>query len=260
MSTWTRRLRSSAAAISIAAAVAAALPVGAAEEPVVIKASAEHPAAAKRASREENIGVATGVAVGALAGGPIGAMVGGAAGAWLGDRYHKQKVASAALAQDLADSESQRGQLAQNIETLNGSLQSERGDHNRLAQALARSQDLTTEVSFRTADATLSEDGAARLKKLAEFAQAVPGLKVRVCGHADPRGSEAYNQALSERRAQAVASVLSEAGIGADKLILEARGAQDSVSEAGDLDGYALERRVTVTLEKSEEGTLALVR
>jgi len=81
-----------------------------------------------------------------------------------------------------------------------------------------------------------------------------------VCGHADPRGSEAYNQALSERRAQAVASVLSEAGIGADKLILEARGAQDSVSEAGDLDGYALERRVTVTLEQSEEGTLALVR
>jgi hypothetical protein len=54
--------------------------------------------------------------------------------------------------------------------------------------------------------------------------------------------------------------VLSEAGIGTDKLILEARGAQDSVSEAGDLDGYALERRVTVTLEKSEEGTLALVR
>jgi outer membrane protein OmpA-like peptidoglycan-associated protein len=200
------------------------------------------------------------VAVGALAGGPIGAIVGGAAGAWLGDRYHRQKAESAALAQDLADSETQRGQLAQNIETLNGSLQSERGDHNKLAQALAHSQDLATEVSFRTADATLSEEESARLKKLAAFAQAVPSLKVRVCGHADPRGSEAYNQALSERRAQAVASVLSQAGIGADRLILEGRGAQDSVSQAGDLDGYALERRVTVTLEGTYGGVLALAR
>jgi outer membrane protein OmpA-like peptidoglycan-associated protein len=260
MSTWSRRLRDSAAAISIAAAVAAALPVGAAEEPVVVRASVEHPAAGKRASREENIGVATGVVVGAFAGGPIGAMVGGAAGAWLGDRYHKQKVQSAALTQDLADSETQRNQLAQNIETLNGSLQSERGDRSKLAQALAQARDLATDVSFRTDDATVGEDATARLKKLAVFAQAVPGLQVRVCGRADPRGSEQYNQALSEKRAQAVASVLSEAGIGADRLIVEARGAQDSVSVAGDLDGFALDRRVTVTLEGTGDGALALAR
>jgi outer membrane protein OmpA-like peptidoglycan-associated protein len=74
-------------------------------------------------------------------------------------------------------------------------------------------------------------------------------VKVRVAGYADPRGSEELNAALSERRADAVAAVLSQAGVDAGRIIVEAHGKAESTSAEGDLDGYAFERRVTVRIE-----------
>jgi outer membrane protein OmpA-like peptidoglycan-associated protein len=74
-------------------------------------------------------------------------------------------------------------------------------------------------------------------------------VKVRVSGFADPRGSEQFNTALSERRADAVAHVLIQAGVDASQLVVEAHGAADSKTAKGDLDGYAFDRRVTVKIE-----------
>src|SRR5205807_9439406 len=48
-------------------------------------------------SKQSDIGAVTGLAVGAAAGGPLGAVLGAAAGALLGDRYHRQAQARAAL-------------------------------------------------------------------------------------------------------------------------------------------------------------------
>jgi outer membrane protein OmpA-like peptidoglycan-associated protein len=88
-----------------------------------------------------------------------------------------------------------------------------------------------------------------RVKKLGALASAVPGAKVRVAGYADPRGTETYNLALSQRRADAVAAVLKDAGLGADRVIVEAHGADAATCAEGDLDGYAFERRVTLSIE-----------
>jgi outer membrane protein OmpA-like peptidoglycan-associated protein len=77
-------------------------------------------------------------------------------------------------------------------------------------------------------------------------------VKVRVAGYADPRGSEELNAALSERRADAVAAVLAQAGVEPGRIIVEAHGKTDSTSTDGDLDGYAFERRVTVRIEPVE--------
>jgi outer membrane lipoprotein SlyB len=91
--------------VGIAVAVAASLPVHADTTPTPDR----------KASKQENIGVLTGLAVGAAAGGPIGAVVGAAAGGLLGDRYHKQQVARQTLAADLSQSEAQRKQLTQHV-------------------------------------------------------------------------------------------------------------------------------------------------
>jgi OOP family OmpA-OmpF porin len=40
-----------------------------------------------------------------------------------------------------------------------------------------------------------------------------PDLRIEVAGHTDSRGAEAYNQDLSERRANAVATYLRDAGV-----------------------------------------------
>jgi OmpA-OmpF porin, OOP family len=67
------------------------------------------------------------------------------------------------------------------------------------------------------------------------------GRKLKIVGHTDARGSEPYNQALSERRAAAVRSYLkAEFGVAADQL--EIMGEGETAPVAGS-DPYAAENR-----------------
>ncbi len=233
MSVWTTKLRGPALGLTLVTACVAAGPLQAAEQ-------------GKPSSKQETIGVFSGMAVGALAGGPFGAVIGATAGAVLGDRYHQQAADKASLSANLSKSESVRGKLA-------GDLAHTQARGEALGQALDRTRDLETVVGFRTGDDTLSADDVGRLQKLGSLAGALGDVKVRVSGYADPRGSDSFNEALSERRADAVAHVLAEAGLNTDRLVVEAHGAKESKSAAGDLDGYAFERRVTVRIEQGGE-------
>ena len=87
MNTQTTRLRVGALGLTLATACMTALPAY----------SQDQVPQQQRASKQENIGVTTGFAVGAAAAGPVGAVIGAAAGAWLGDRYHKQATTSSTL-------------------------------------------------------------------------------------------------------------------------------------------------------------------
>jgi outer membrane protein OmpA-like peptidoglycan-associated protein len=90
---------------------------------------------------------------------------------------------------------------------------------------------------------------------------ALGDMKVRVSGFTDPRGSEQFNAALSQRRADSVAGVLTAAGVPADRIVVEAKGELDSTSTDGDLEGYAFERRVTVRIEQqSGESAVASLK
>jgi outer membrane protein OmpA-like peptidoglycan-associated protein len=231
MSVWTTKLRGPALGLTLVTAFAAANPTLAAE-----RASP---------SKQENIGVLSGVTIGALAGGPIGAIVGATVGAALGDHYHKQSAEKASLAANLSQSEATRTRLQ-------GDLVQTRAHGEQLGQVLDHTRNLETAVGFRTGDDTLSADDVARLQKMGALAGALGQVKVRVAGYADPRGSEELNAALSERRADAVAAVLGQAGVEQGRIIVEAHGKTDSTSADGDLDGYAFERRVTVRIEPVE--------
>jgi outer membrane protein OmpA-like peptidoglycan-associated protein len=238
--------------VSLAVAVTAASTGLAAESTTAAqpKPAAAAPAAApeRKGSRQETIGVLTGVAVGAAAGGPIGAIVGAAAGAWVGDHYHRQVLAREAASADLNRSEGEKADLSQKLASLDGSLHDAQTERSRLTAALTPAREVSTEVSFRTDDAQLSEEGVKQLKQLGTLAQGLPDLKIVVAGYADPRGSQAYNQALSQRRADAVAAVLHESGVATERLIVQAHGSDEAQCGEGDMDGYALERRVTVQL------------
>jgi outer membrane protein OmpA-like peptidoglycan-associated protein len=234
-------------ALAVAVACVAALPVRA-EETVTVQHTA---------SKQESIGVVSGLAIGAAAGGPIGAIVGAAAGGWLGDRYHKQAVARRELANGLDKSERDRTRLAQNVTELNGTLAHEQERGEQLGLALSHTDELQTDVSFRTNDDSIQTQAMSPLMKLGALAASLPDAKVRVSGYADPRGSEAVNQALSQRRAEAVAAVLTTAGVSPDRLIVEAHGKSEATSAEGDVDGYAFERRVTVRIERKSPEAVA---
>jgi outer membrane protein OmpA-like peptidoglycan-associated protein len=252
MSTWTTKYRAPLLTLTLAAAIAATLPVQAGETNEVA-IQAQKPAK-KSASKEENIGVASGLVVGAAAGGPVGAIIGAAAGAWMGDRYHQQSVKNASLKADLGKTEAERVRLARNVKELNGSLVD---SQSKLDQAVGRASDLETDVTFRTADTSLTPDAMKKLAKLGNLATTLPGTTVRISGYTDPRGSKAFNQDLSERRAEAVAAALLEAGVPSDRMVIEGLGEEQSSSPEGDLDGYAFERKVVVRIEHEDGSRLA---
>jgi outer membrane protein OmpA-like peptidoglycan-associated protein len=236
MNIWTTKLRGPGLPAALATACIAFTPAHAAER--------------TKASRQENTGVATGFAIGAAAGGPIGAVVGATAGALLGDHYHRQSVSNASLKTNLSQSESDRSRLQ--TELARSEAQEEQMSH-----ALDQTRELETEVSFRTADASLPDPTLARLKKLGALAASLPEVTVRVSGYADPRGSEELNAQLSRQRAEAVAKAIEDAGVDSSRVIIEAHGESQSQSSTGDLDGYAFDRRVTVRIEHAAESTVA---
>ena len=81
-------------------------------------------------------------------------------------------------------------------------------------------------------------------KVLKEFDQTI----VEVAGHTDSTGSEAYNQQLSERRAQTVATYFTSRKVMAERLITVGMGELRPVADNSTPEGRQLNRRVEITL------------
>ena len=74
-------------------------------------------------------------------------------------------------------------------------------------------------VNFDFDKSTLRPDAVAILNEAIEILKRYPELRVEVAGHTDSKGTDAYNQALSERRATAVYNYLTSNGIDAGRLV-----------------------------------------
>jgi OmpA-OmpF porin, OOP family len=72
-------------------------------------------------------------------------------------------------------------------------------------------------------------EGVRQLDDAAGKLKAVDLVSVKVIGHTDPEGSEGYNQALSQRRAETVKTLLTQRGVDANKITTEGRGERDVV-------------------------------
>jgi len=70
--------------------------------------------------------------------------------------------------------------------------------------------------------------------------------EIRVIGHTDSTGTEEYNQALSERRAAAVARYLAENGIPERLIVVEGRGTSQAIASNATKAGRAQNRRVEI--------------
>ena len=73
-------------------------------------------------------------------------------------------------------------------------------------------------VNFDYDKSNLRPDAVAILSEAVEILKRYPELKVEVAGHTDSKGTDAYNQALSERRARAVYDYLTSNGIDASRM------------------------------------------
>ena len=101
---------------------------------------------------------------------------------------------------------------------------------------------------FAFDSASISGDAADTLAALARCFVTGPlaGAKLRLVGHADPRGGVSYNIALGQQRAGSVATFLSERGLAEERMGTLSKGAFDA--NGTDEEGWALDRKVEVFL------------
>jgi peptidoglycan-associated lipoprotein len=85
------------------------------------------------------------------------------------------------------------------------------------------------DVFFDLDQATLKDEGRATLTKNAEWLRRWSSTRVSVEGHCDSRGTNEYNLALGEKRANAVKEYLVSLGIAADRMLVVSKGEESPV-------------------------------
>jgi outer membrane protein OmpA-like peptidoglycan-associated protein len=233
---------------------------------------------------QEPVGFVTGAVIGGFAAGPVGAVVGAGLGTWLGNRVHRAGQAKKAEAQ-VAVLESDKSQLeavTAELKAKSAELETARNDLEETNRALTARLDqlahsveaaqeakdgdardqaakvlngLQGDILFRTGSADIPEETLHEIQTLAGVLAKSPALSVRLDGYADPRGTVDGNMKLSEARADAVRDLFLAAGVREEALEVNAYGKSQSTAE--DSDGYALERRVRLTLQAAPEPAVA---
>jgi outer membrane protein OmpA-like peptidoglycan-associated protein len=215
--------------LPVIAALASAIALGACATPNGgILAPASDPN--QRAKNGALLGAGAGAVIGALSkgdgnrdqGAVRGALVGAALGGGAGLLLDRQE-------RDL------RASLGNNNVTINNT-----GD--RLIVTLPQ------DILFATGSSAVRPDLQRDLAAVASNLQAYPDSTIQIIGHTDSDGEAAFNQQLSEGRANAVASVLLNNGISRNRIQSFGRGESQPVSSNLDPRGKAQNRRVEIVI------------
>ena len=110
------------------------------------------------------------------------------------------------------------------------------------------------DVYFDYDEATLSEETRERLNRNAGLLRAAPQLVLVVEGHADERGTNEYNLALGERRANAAKSYLGTLGIGEDRLRTLSYGEERQTCTETDESCWSQNRRAHMVVTGRTQG------
>jgi outer membrane protein OmpA-like peptidoglycan-associated protein len=180
------------------------------------------------------IGAAGGAAVGGVIGSKtgsttrgvlIGTAVGGAAGIVIGRRMEKQ---AEEITREIPDAQV-----------------------TRIGEGIAVT--FPEGILFPFDSASLKPEARTNLQKLARSLEDNPRTDVMIVGHTDAKGTDEYNQELSEKRAQAAVSYLSSQGVARSRLIPSGKGETDPVASNDDERGRAQNRRVEVAIYANEQ-------
>lgn len=104
----------------------------------------------------------------------------------------------------------------------------------------------TATVQFGLESAELQD--ASAFNGTVELMNTYPQAQVEINGYSDTTGSEAYNQQLTEKRAQAVADHFQAEGIAADRMTVKGMGEANPVASNETREGREQNRRVEVVV------------
>lgn len=169
----------------------------------------------------------------------------------------QQVLAQQAEAARLAQGEAERARLAaeQDKERLRQQLLQQ---FNMILETRDTARGLIVNMSdvlFDTAKYTLRPIAREKLARVAGIVLAHPGLKIEVEGHTDSVGGEAYNQRLSEQRAESVRSYLQSQGLRPENLTARGFGKTSPVASNDTAAGRQQNRRVELVVSGEVIGT-----
>lgn len=117
-----------------------------------------------------------------------------------------------------------------------------------------------SDVLFDFDKANLKPGAREKVARVASILHSHPDLKIEVEGHTDSVGTDAYNQRLSERRAESVRAGLVQDGVKSDVVGTAGFGESRPVATNGTPEGRQQNRRVEIVISGASIGTNTAVR
>jgi outer membrane protein OmpA-like peptidoglycan-associated protein len=111
-------------------------------------------------------------------------------------------------------------------------------------------------IFFDFDQATLRRESRLELDRWVRLLKENPALSLEVAGYADSIGTEAYNQKLSERRAQAVCDYLGQQGIDPGRLVAKGFGELQPAASNDTAEGRQRNRRVEAKILNNGKGRM----
>jgi len=105
-------------------------------------------------------------------------------------------------------------------------------------------------INFENDSAVIKSESQEVLNKYAKFLTTYPNYSAKIVGYTDSRGSESYNQKLSEKRAQAVVADLKAKGVNAKQLTAVGAGEANPIADNKTAQGRAENRRIEAELTR----------
>ena len=113
---------------------------------------------------------------------------------------------------------------------------------------LINSHKVGATLLFGSSQHALSDLMNEKLLALSKVLIKLPDDLIQIDGHSDPRGASDFNLDLSQRRADAVATVLVTQGIDRARIMIRSFGETKSSSSEHDYDAHVAERSVAISL------------
>ena len=105
---------------------------------------------------------------------------------------------------------------------------------------------LVMRIHFEFDSSSISADNRETLEAHAAYINANRGLKIKLEGHCDERGTREYNLALGESRAKAVARMLAVMGVVRNRINTTSYGEEKPLDENHDGSAWKRNRRVEI--------------
>ncbi|WP_313392730.1 OmpA family protein [Sphingobium yanoikuyae] len=108
-------------------------------------------------------------------------------------------------------------------------------------------------ITFAFNDASVQPQFRPTLDEVSSILSQYPKTYIDVYGHTDSDGSDAYNQTLSERRAQSVAGYLTSHGVQSARIATRGFGETQPIASNATEEGKAANRRVEIKISPVTE-------